>query len=357
MNRVKPKGKLRNLLVFFFSLVTFHFSLILFSPAYGESGTSLENYLERLHRAGQTLQEAKSPEAWQEARQSVAAAFPEEEAVIFPDGKTRNLTFPLKPSEGAEKTSLPAASVDKERREALAVLSLYMRELESAYQVKPFTFAQRQKLKEQTEEILRSPEFSGYQETPWLQKLVARVIEWFQELLRKLFQALGMTGTGFLKYFIYGLMAVLVALILYFIFKNLIPLYASRSRKEKVKFESMAAEEDFRKENWRARALALAQQGNFREAVRACYLGLLQMLEQERLLRYNRSKTNWEYLAQLSSRPLLSAPMKELTLSFDYIWYGHQVMDARDYVKFYDGCEQVRETLKGEKGARGQGAE
>jgi hypothetical protein len=325
--------------------------LFMASPAPGEADSSLTDYLARLHGAEQTLKEPQSLAEWQKAKVLVDRAFPEQELITFPDGQQRNLNFPLKERWGTKETFLQTTSIEKERKDLLAVLSLYIHELGSVDQTKPLSPREQQKIKEQAEEILRSPEFSGKRQSPWPQK----IMEWLDEWLRQLLGSVGAKDVGWLKYFAYGLMAILVLFILHFIIKSLMPLFSRPTEKKPGKAKGISAEEDFAGEDWAERALTLAEAGDFRGAVRACYLGILQTLEQERLLRYNRSKTNWEYLAELSPWPQLTSPMRELTLSFDYIWYGHQPSEPESYRQFQQGCRQIKDSLKGVKDSKTPG--
>lgn len=315
-------------------------------PAYGEPQPTLTDYLDRLHEAQQTLKQSKSSADWKVAKETVAQAFPDQESIIFPDGQKRNLSLPFKEHLLPTKIHPQTVRADQEQRGLLVALELYIRELELGSRIKPLTHQEQRKLKEQTEEILRSPEFSGYQETLWLQKLKEKLAEWLAKLLGGLIPKESLKALG---YFAYGFMVLLIAFILYFVIKSLIPLFASRPPVKAGKIKPFTREEDFRDEDWGARALSLAESGDFRGAARACYLGILQALEQERLLRYNRSKTNWEYLAELGSWPKLATPMRELTLSFDYVWYGHRALGMEEYQKFNQGCLAVKESVKGIK--------
>jgi hypothetical protein len=83
--------------------------------------------------------------------------------------------------------------------------------------------------------------------------------------------------------------------------------------------------------------LALAEQqakaGDFRRAFRLVYLASLIALDTNGVLRFDRSKTNWEYLRALraSGRGDVYSALTPMTREFDQIWYGFAHADASHY--------------------------
>jgi hypothetical protein len=90
----------------------------------------------------------------------------------------------------------------------------------------------------------------------------------------------------------------------------------------------------------------LAQQGNFLEAVRRLYLAVLALLHRARLIRYEKTRTNGEYIRQVRLAPEapreLHAPFGELTRRFDQKWYGERACSDGDYGSCRALAEQVR---------------
>ena len=87
---------------------------------------------------------------------------------------------------------------------------------------------------------------------------------------------------------------------------------------------------------------ALAEQragaGDYRLALRYIYLALLVALDTDGVLRFDRSKTNWEYLRALRAegRSDVYDAMAPLTREFDRIWYGFARADIHDYTRARD---------------------
>ena len=85
--------------------------------------------------------------------------------------------------------------------------------------------------------------------------------------------------------------------------------------------------------------LALAEQqaktGDYRRAFRLVYLASLVALDTSGVLRFDRSKTNWEYLRLLraSGRNDVYVALTPLTREFDQVWYGLAPADASQYAR------------------------
>ena len=80
-------------------------------------------------------------------------------------------------------------------------------------------------------------------------------------------------------------------------------------------------------------AAKLAEQGDYRGAFRAAYLACIAYLDEIRALRFERSRTNWEYLRELRQggheKPY--GELHPLTQSFDRKIYGREICGKDDY--------------------------
>ncbi len=96
---------------------------------------------------------------------------------------------------------------------------------------------------------------------------------------------------------------------------------------------------------WR-RAEALARDGDFLAAVRHLYLAVLTQLHQADLIRYEKTRTNGEYLRQLQGKDGaegLSEPFRRLTRLFEQKWYGERACAADDYERCRELAAELRE--------------
>ena len=82
-----------------------------------------------------------------------------------------------------------------------------------------------------------------------------------------------------------------------------------------------------------AEARTLAEAGNYREAFRLAYMASIAWLDETRVLRFDKSKTNWEYVRDLEDGGLDAAvgQLRPLTLRFDEVIYGNNDSRRVDY--------------------------
>jgi len=80
-----------------------------------------------------------------------------------------------------------------------------------------------------------------------------------------------------------------------------------------------------------ARAQTLSESGDNRTAVRYLYLSSLLQMEERGLLRYDRSRTNQEYLRLVQSQPELADSLADVVTVFDRVWYGYQPIDEETF--------------------------
>ncbi|MCX6027667.1 MAG: DUF4129 domain-containing protein, partial [Chloroflexi bacterium] len=90
-------------------------------------------------------------------------------------------------------------------------------------------------------------------------------------------------------------------------------------------------------------AAKLAEAGDYRGAFRAAYLASIAYLDEIRALRFERSRTNWEYMRELRQggheRP--HAALQPLTLDFDRKIYGRETVAKEDYLKATAAYERL----------------
>ena len=97
-------------------------------------------------------------------------------------------------------------------------------------------------------------------------------------------------------------------------------------------------------EGWAHLADELAARGEYREAVRGLYLALLSRLHREGAIHYDTRLSNWDYLRQFRGRSEWVPPLRELTLRFDFAWYGNLPVGERGYRDFRALCAPMLST-------------
>jgi hypothetical protein len=71
--------------------------------------------------------------------------------------------------------------------------------------------------------------------------------------------------------------------------------------------------------------------GDFRSAVRLVYMGVLLRLDEQDLIRFDGTSTNWEYLARLKKTSPVYELLRPVTVLFDVKWYGQEPAVRSDY--------------------------
>lgn len=92
-----------------------------------------------------------------------------------------------------------------------------------------------------------------------------------------------------------------------------------------------------------AKASELAQQGEYRKAIRRAYIALLCDLEQRGKLRLSRSKTNRDYLDAMRPEQRIYPTFSAMTNAFEHVWYGQERATEDEFKNF---VELYQETVK-----------
>jgi hypothetical protein len=189
-------------------------------------------------------------------------------------------------------------------------------------------------------EILARPEFQwkegqAIQPPNWLADLYERFLNFLDRIL---FGAANVVyqGQDLLKVAV----VLLFLLALYFISRGL-----SRSLAQEAQLAAEAGTNDelLTSQSAFKRAETLSMQGDYRNAIRYLYLSSLLILDEQGLMRYDRSRTNREYLRSVSSKPELAKPLHDVIDVFDRVWYGFESVDEQTYQSYVRHVDELRE--------------
>ena len=196
-----------------------------------------------------------------------------------------------------------------------------------------FTLADIEPLRE----ILARPEFQWEESQPivipdWLD----RILNWLDQLTNRVLN----TALSFGRIPLLVTAVLLFLLSLFFVSRGL-----SRSLVREAHLEGEGSESDnlLTSQGAFKRAEDLSVQGDYRNAIRYLYLSSLLVLDEQGVMRYDRSRTNREYLRSVSSRPELAAPLRDVIEVFDRVWYGFQKVDENTYKSYVEHVEELRE--------------
>jgi len=188
-------------------------------------------------------------------------------------------------------------------------------------------------------EILARPEFQWESQT-------SEAPNWLQKLLNAFFDLLERLAFGVQNTIYYGRVpllvgaAILLILSLFYISRRL-----SRNLVREAELAAEGGEDEslLTSKGALQRAQTLSTQGDYRNAIRYLYLSSLLVLDERGLMRYDRSRTNREYLRSVSSRPQLANPLRDVIDVFDKVWYGFESVDEQTYQSYLKHVDELRE--------------
>ncbi|MBK9050501.1 MAG: DUF4129 domain-containing protein [Chloroflexi bacterium] len=64
------------------------------------------------------------------------------------------------------------------------------------------------------------------------------------------------------------------------------------------------------------------------------------------MLRYNRTRTNREYIQSMTDKPETAQGLGDVVEVFDRVWYGYEPIDDGEYTSYQDQVEQLRQQRK-----------
>lgn len=195
--------------------------------------------------------------------------------------------------------------------------------------------------------ILSDPDYKEHRaEETALDRLFRKIGEWLGELLPapKPLRPGESGGASLLaQAFIYGLIALLVALVVRRYWKRRPTKKAARSGARVILGETIAEDQTAR--DLLSDAELLAQKGNLRGAIRKAYIALLCELGDRRVLSLAGHKTNRDYSQAVRDfAPNLHALFQPLTQSFERHWYGLAPATEEDWRNFRATCGRAINT-------------
>ena len=186
------------------------------------------------------------------------------------------------------------------------------------------------------DELRKDPEFDYTEQAKadsWWTKFKRYVRMQWQRFLNWLFGDYEASSllAFFLELLPYILLVGLGGLILY-LFSKMNPAASLLGPSKKAKISLHEEEEIIRFGNIRDLISTAVQEGNYRLAIRYHFLYVLQQLSEKGVVHYNPSKTDEDYLAEISAEDL-KISFEKISRIYDFIWYGDFSADAAVYEK------------------------
>jgi hypothetical protein len=182
---------------------------------------------------------------------------------------------------------------------------------------------------EQLEKLKSDPELQ-YEEVPTIaESLWDRFWMWVGQLLKSFFD--NATGVNISKILLYVIgIALLVVLIMMLLKVDAFKIFYSGQGAVPVRYNVI--EENIHEMDFEALIQQAIEQKDHRRGVRLFFLYALKLLSDKHLIDWQQGKTNHDYVAELNAVELKKG-LNELSIYFDYAWYGNFTVSAETFQK------------------------
>ena len=205
--------------------------------------------------------------------------------------------------------------------------------------------------KRKISEILKREEYLKPKppEENFLQRTWRKIKEWLNEMFPKpdidpnsTVEGLGSIAEV-VKYAIYALIIGMIGFLIYKFLPLLLDKYKAREKRDRservILGEKLAS--DATAQSLFTDAEDLARTGDLRGAIRKGYIALLVELDDRKILRLSKHKTNRDYLRDVRERRELYSSLNDLTNNFERHWYGVEKADETDWEEFRTSYKQA----------------
>ena len=151
-------------------------------------------------------------------------------------------------------------------------------------------------------------------------------------------------GMGGLQYVLFGLLAVLLAFLIYQLFMK--SSLDDRGAKVVVPYDEMAPTEIPKSELELLLEKALSN-NDFRAAIRIYFIFIIKDLSEKEWIRWEKKKTNFSYLLEMKSRPQY-ASFNEVVSVYELVWYGNYIVNKKDFESLEPRFKNLLNSLNSE---------
>ena len=154
----------------------------------------------------------------------------------------------------------------------------------------------------------------------------------------------GFTWAGpLLKAIGYGVVAAIIILLLYFVFKNI--KINRKARQVGVSPYTSHDVDDIREMDIPTLLQQALAEKNFKLAVRLYFLLLLRNLHDAGMIKWEKDKTNRDYLTELFSKENIYEDVRNLTLRYEEVWYGDHHFPEASLLSLISRFESIQSKI------------
>jgi hypothetical protein len=317
-------------------ILLFALTVLFPDPAFSQSPNppapsrelTLRDYISELDRCSQALKDtAKDTTTLHGFRASLPA-----EWIVKSDDERYSVSTEWLSTGLAEFEGNPRASASlllpAEKR--IAALRNAARELETASPLRDL-----RQVRGRLDKILSAREFAGLRGPSWWDVFQARVREWLFKQFEKLFGHLGRARVAG-NVIAWGL--ILTAAILLAVWAVRLSKRGGRNPNMDLR-GARPTGQDWH--YWMREAAAAAKHNDYRAAIHAAYWAAVSRMEEVNLLPEDRSRTPRESLRLIQRESSQYAPLKQLTLRFELVWYGYRFATTAEWNDTVQQLEKI----------------
>jgi hypothetical protein len=152
----------------------------------------------------------------------------------------------------------------------------------------------------------------------------------------------------FLDYIFYAIAIGIIGYILYLIIKNT-SIKSSTKIAKPENHDPSAPVEDIKELEIDRLLREAMTAGNYRLAIRICFLGLLKKLDEDGLISWKKDKTNRDYLTELFMKARYYDEVQRLTLAYEEVWYGDHSFSTQTYEEIISSFKTIDQQLNADK--------
>jgi hypothetical protein len=212
----------------------------------------------------------------------------------------------------------------------IATLREAARELETASSPRDL-----RQVRDRLDKILSAREFAGLRGPSWWDVVQARIKEWLYKQFGKLFGHLGHAKAAG-NVIAWGL--ILTAAILLAVWAVRLSKRGGRNPDMDLR-GARPTGQDWH--YWMREAAAAAKNNDYRAAIHAAYWAAVSRMEEANLLPEDRSRTPRESLRLIQRESSQYAPLRQLTLRFELVWYGYRFATAAEWNDAVQQLEKI----------------
>ncbi len=131
----------------------------------------------------------------------------------------------------------------------------------------------------------------------------------------------------------YVFFTLVLGVLIYFLLRYILTLQGNAAAREDMQVEVKTlreAEENPLTANLTALIAKLVAEGDYRGAVRAYFLLVLQTMHRNKRIEWKKPKTNFDYVREVANQPF-QPEFSKLTYYFELVWYGRQGVLKSDF--------------------------